>query len=85
VTTGLQVLTSRPPADISVIVLLLCYRELSGARAVAWLSALAVSTHSFSSVVILFASQILKGSGHGVQHLEALGFWTLAIVWNSEY
>jgi hypothetical protein len=45
-----------------------------GAHAVAWLFALGVSTNSFSSLVILFSSQILKGSGHGVQHLESLGF-----------
>jgi hypothetical protein len=41
---------------------------------VAWLLAFVVSTNSFSSLVILFSSQILKGSDHGVQHLESLGF-----------
>jgi hypothetical protein len=47
-------------------VLLLCYMELCGAHAVAWFFALVVSTNSFSSLVILFSSQILKGSDHGV-------------------
>jgi hypothetical protein len=33
---------------------------------VAWLFTFAVSTNAFSSLVILFSSQNLKGSGHGV-------------------
>jgi hypothetical protein len=71
------VLTSRPPgqpADISVrtiLKLLFSYAIGSsvGAHAVAWLFALVASTISFSSQVtqvILFSSQILKGSDHGV-------------------
>jgi hypothetical protein len=68
------VLTSRPPEqspDISVrTVLKLCSScaigSSVGAHAVAWLLALVVSTNSFSSLVILFSSQILNGSDHGV-------------------
>jgi hypothetical protein len=68
------VLTSRQPgqpADISVrtiLKLLFSYAIGSsvGAHAVAWLFALVVSTNSFSSLVILFSSLILKGSDHGV-------------------
>jgi hypothetical protein len=67
-------LTSRPPgqsADISVGTILKfvfsCAIRISlGAHAAAWSLALVVSTNYFSSLVILFSSQILKGSDHGV-------------------
>jgi hypothetical protein len=68
------VLTSRPPgqpADISVRTILKLFFSCAvgspvGAHAVVWLFSLVVSTNSFSSLVILFSSQILKGSDHGV-------------------
>jgi hypothetical protein len=63
-------LTSRPPgqpADISVrTVLKLFFFCAIGGSVGAWLFAFVVSTNSFSSLVILFSSQILKGSGHAV-------------------
>jgi hypothetical protein len=59
------------PADISVrTVLKLCFScaiwSSVGTHAVAWLFAFVVSTNSFSSLVNLFSSQILKDSCHGV-------------------
>jgi formate/nitrite transporter FocA (FNT family) len=70
------VLTSRSPGqpiDISARTILKLFFSCAigssvGAHAVAWLFAFVVSSNSnsFSSLVILFSSQILKRSGHGV-------------------
>jgi hypothetical protein len=51
---------------------------------VAWFFALVLSTNSFSTLVILFSSQILKGSGHGNTWSHwASGLWPLSGVLNT--
>jgi hypothetical protein len=67
------VLTSRPPGQpagiyvrtILKLSFLLCYRELSGGSC-SGLVICSLSVLSFTSVVILFSFQILKGSDHGI-------------------
>jgi hypothetical protein len=70
-----NLLSPGQPADISVrsVLKLFFSCAIGSSMGLGYLLLLSVPTLS----VILFSSQILKGSDHGIEHLQSLGFWTL--------